>query len=262
MNKTILIIVVVGLIVFGGTAAYFMLGSGPDPVAALPPVPGGTPPTQGPVKRVSNASLGDLIALGLQASQLCTSVSGSTSSRAARVAVDDGKLRADIAVPRKFTGGTSHLILNDTAAYAWSDNAKYGFKMSRTGDGSSTDAALGANEPADYDCTPATLGGEAFRPPADVVFADLRDAYGDVCLTWVPVCPLFQMPTCSNGGWVCGDVGGVTAGFSFDGTPGGGGGTTGGGSTPQDEQATKEAYCAAACANAPEPQCRASLGCD
>ena len=37
MNKTILIIVVVGLIVFGGTAAYFMLGSGPDPVAALPP---------------------------------------------------------------------------------------------------------------------------------------------------------------------------------------------------------------------------------
>jgi len=265
MNKTVLY-AIIGLVVVaaGGGAAYFLIHSNTPLVAELPAVPGGTI-SAGPTTRVRNASLGDLIDLGVQTPQLCATVAGALPDRSAQVAVADGKLRADTAPIKKSDGGTSHLILNGTDAYAWSDNAKYGFKMSQ-GAAGTTSSSLGANERADYDCTPTTFQGKPFSPPTDVIFGNLRDVYGDVCLELVPICPVLQMPTCSNGGWVCGDTARVTAGFSFTGGGGGGGtGSSGGGSGgegQQSEEEIKEAYCAAACANAPEPQCRSSLGCD
>lgn len=169
MKKNV-VLIIGGLILFG-VVAFFVFGK----KSANPlPVSTSQASTQS-ANQTQPASLKEILAAGI--AQTCTFSSDTTQGT---VAVSGGKVRGDFntTVDGKVT--QSHMIVDGTTSYIWTDGQTTGFKMAFNPETSAQPAASGAapagglnaNQNMNYSCNPGVADSSIFNLPAGINFME------------------------------------------------------------------------------------------
>jgi len=180
MSKTLWIIIAVLVVI--GIAYYAMSGKSATNTQGLTPQPGATSPTvtqpaptitPTPQPQTSSQSLKALIMLG--SSQKCQfSDAGSTGT----FYVANGKARGDFTTTADQKNVTSHMIMDGTTSYVWSDGQSQGVKMTIDAAAQNSTGTQGksvdANKKIDYRCEAWTADSAQFAMPSGVTFIDIK----------------------------------------------------------------------------------------
>ncbi len=167
-NKLVVAIAVVLILLVGGYGAYRVYKHFKrlaNPIAQV--IQNASKPT----------TLKDL--LGLGSAQKCTYTGGT-------VYVASGKVRGDFGVTESGKTINSHMIVDGTTSYIWTDGEKTGFKMTFNPDATSAPApsmspsaaeagqsgAMEAEQPQDYKCESWASDPTMFTLPKDITFQD------------------------------------------------------------------------------------------
>jgi hypothetical protein len=160
MNKKVVLIALVLILLLAG--GYFIMKGRSK-----------TPSTLGTSQEESaSTSLKDLISKGI--AQSCTY---STEGTSGKIYVNDGKVRGDFETTSEGNTTKSHMIIDGSSSYIWSDGSTDGIKMtfdaSATPSGSATTSPAGSFDAAanmNYKCGVWIADASMFTLPAGVKF--------------------------------------------------------------------------------------------
>ena len=169
VNKKV-ILVIAALVVLG-IIGFFVFGK----KSANPlPVPTSQESTQS-ANQNQPSSLKDLLSKGI--AQTCTFTNDTTQGT---VMVSAGKMRGDFAVTTDGKTTQSHMIVDGTTSYIWTEGQTTGFKMAFNPEATAQPAAPGAapaggintDQKLDYTCNPGVADSSVFNLPAGINFME------------------------------------------------------------------------------------------
>ncbi len=171
MNRNVIYAIVVALIVLG-IGGFMVLGNkSSKPATTNQPQAEAASPTPS-----SEFSLKELIAAG--GSKKCTfTLKDNTSS--GTTFIGNGKMRGDFSVNTGKTPIASHMIVDGTTAYIWTDNQAMGFKMDFSAmekpavSGTPSQSNVDVNQKVNYNCSPWTVDASEFVLPKGIDFKDM-----------------------------------------------------------------------------------------
>ena len=171
MDKKLIYVIVVVIIL--GIGGFFVLGN----KSAKPPSTPTPPEAQPSATPTSQQSLKDLLTSG--GAKKCTFEYKETNSNGS-VYIANSKMRGDFQAVSNGQTINSHMIVDGTTSYIWTDNQAMGFKMSmdnmekpQVTPGAQTQSNVDINQKFNYNCSPWTPDASEFVLPKGVDFKDM-----------------------------------------------------------------------------------------